>query len=193
MAVHWAAGLMRWQPHRGPDGAAYPLHHVHPIRFDLTLPAKGKYGALDVEVRVGFSMHTFTRKEVGGADRAWRYADDRETRIFDLDRYELSKCLPEVVRTLDRRKCFHAKAINYLTLGEPEGLPAGHEYQVYFNLKRWKGKEEKGGRPVILIIVQSAYAVSCDQAPRGRRRQPVGFNVLINAAMEERKPRAKRY
>jgi hypothetical protein len=109
MAVHWAAGLMRWQPHQGPDGVAYPLHHLHPIRFDLKLPAKGKYRALDVEIRVGFSMHTFTRKEVSGADPAWRYADDRETRIFDLDRYELSKCLPHVVRTLDRRKCFHPR------------------------------------------------------------------------------------
>jgi hypothetical protein len=85
------------------------------------------------------------------------------------------------------------KVVNYLTLGEPEGLPAEHEYQVYFNLKRWKPKAEKGRRPVILIIVQSAYAVPCGLAPRGRHRQPVGFNVLINAAMEGRKPRAKRY
>lgn len=193
MAVNWKAGLMRWQPHQGPDGVAYPLHHVHPVRFDLELPAKGKYEALYVEIRVGFSMHTFTRKEAQGDDPAWRYSDDRETRIFDLDRYELSKHLPDVVRTFHQRKCFHAKAINYLTLGQPEGLLAGHEYQVYFDLRRWKAKEEKGGRPVILVIVQSAYAVPFGQAPRGRRRQPVGFNVLVNAALSGRKPGAGRY
>lgn len=188
MAVHWAAGLMRWQPHQGPGGITYPLHHLHPLRFDLVLPAKGKYSALDVEIRVGFAMHTFTRNEDSGDDPTWRYADDRETRIFDLARYQLSKCLPVVVHTLDRRKCYHAKSRNFLTLGDPEELPEGYEYQVFFDLRRRKDLEENGGRPIIELIVQSAFAAPLNQAPRGRRRQPVGFNVLVNGVLMGRKP-----
>ena len=188
MAVPWAAGMMRWRPHPGPDGVVYPLHHLHPLRYDLTLPAKGKYAALDVEIRVGFAMHTFTRDADPADDPAWRYADDREIRIFDAFRYRLSKCLPGVVRTLDRRKCYHAKSQNFLTLGEPDGLPAGQEYQVYFDLRRRRIDEVKGGRPIIQLIVQSAYAVPFGQAPRGRRRQPVGFHVLISSVVAGRKP-----
>lgn len=193
MAVHWAAGLMRWRPHQGPDGEAYPLHHLHPLRYELTLPAKGKYPALDVEIRVGFALHTFTRRVDPGDGPAWRYADDREVRIFDPVRYQLSERLPDVVRTLDRRKCYHAKARNFLTLGEPDGLPAGHDYQVFFDLRRWTSVEVQGGRPVIQLIVQSAYTAPLDQAPRGRRRQPVGFNVLVSGVVAGRKPGPGKY
>jgi hypothetical protein len=193
VSVHWAAGMMRWRPHQGPDGVAYPLHHLHPLRYDLTLPANAKYSALDVEIRIGFAMHTFTRETDDQDDPAWRYADDREARIFDTVRYQLSKCLPNVVRTLDRRKCYHAKTQNFLTLGEPDGLPAGQEYQVYFDLRRLASEEVKGGRPIIQLIVQSAYANAFGQAPRGRRRQPVGFHVLISSAVAGRKPGPRSY
>lgn len=194
MGVNWAAGLMRWWPHADPvSGVAYPLHHLHPFRFALQLPESARYPALEVDMRVGFSMHTFTRKEIGTGDSAWRYSDDRETRIFDLDRYALSKHLPEVVRTIERRKCYHAKDQNFLTLGQPDGLPAGHEYQVFFDLRRWRAKEAPGGPPVIQLIVQSAYATLYGQAPRGLRRQPVGFHVLIYGAVTGNRPQPRRY
>lgn len=184
MGVNWALGLVRWWPHVDEhSGTTYPLHHLHPFRFDVQLVGTAKYPAIDVEIAIGFSMHVFTRGTVHSDDPAWHYRDDREVRTFDLDRYTFSQCLPEVMRTLSRRKCYHAKTHNFLTLGEPDGLPVGHEYQVYFDLKRWKDKEKKGGRPIILLVVQSAYAVPFGQAPRGRRRSPVGFNVLINSML----------
>ncbi len=36
-----------------------------------------------------------------------RYGDHRETRIFDFQRYELSKRLPAILETLAQRKCYH--------------------------------------------------------------------------------------
>lgn len=187
MGVNWAAGLMRWRPHVNADsGVKFPLNHLHPFRFELQLAAAGTHSTLDVEIAVGFSMHVFTRGITTGDDPACRYVDGREARTFDVDRYNFSRCLPGVLRTLDQRKCYHAKAQNFLTLGEPDGLPAGQEYQVYFDLKRWKEKEVRGGRPLILLVVQSAYAVPFGRAPKGRRRKPVSFRVLLNSAVSGR-------
>lgn len=194
MGVNWGAGLMRWRPHGDPSGKAYSLHHLHPLHFVVELPASDRYSAVEVEVRVGFSMHTFTRGEKPGDDPAHRYSDDRETRIFDIVRYELSKNLPDIVRTLDRQKCYHGnERRNFFTVDQPGELAEGHEYQVFFDLRRWHAKEEKGGRPIIQLIVQSAYAVPHGQAPRGRRRQPVGFRVLINGILAGNRPGPSRY
>ncbi len=186
MGVNWSSGLVRWWPHIDKNtGTTFPLNHLHPFRFDFQLAGKEHYPPIDVEFAIGFSMHVFTRGTVPSDNHAWHYKDDREVRTFDLDRYSFSHCLPNVMRTLGKRKCYHAKTNNFLTLGEPDGLPVGYEYQVYFDLKRWKEKEKKGCRPIILLVVQSAYAVPFGQAPRGRRRDSVGFNVLINRILKD--------
>lgn len=189
MGTNWGAGLMRWRPHvHSVSNTTYSLSHLHPFQFNLQMAETPKFKPLDVKIFVGFSMHTFTRGEDPGDDPTWRYHDKRETRIFDLDRYKLSKCLPDVVRTLDRRKCFHAKNQNFLTLGQPEGVPAGQEYQVFFDLRRGRAGRGDQSVPAVELIVQSAYAAPYGRAPRGRRRQPVGFRVLINGALDGRMP-----
>jgi hypothetical protein len=135
-----------------------------------------------VEVRVGFSCHTFTRA-CGDADLPeQRYSAAREARTFCPDRYALSHLLPDIVRGLGGRKCFYAKRQNYFTVELPAQLPPGHEYRIFFHVR---AVDEAG---TVLLFVQSAYAVPRDSGPHGRREKKVGFNVLVNLALQGRRP-----
>jgi hypothetical protein len=55
----------RWWPHKH-EGRSYTLTHLHPFAFSMELPATEVYTARVVEIRVGFSCHTFTRDPSGG-------------------------------------------------------------------------------------------------------------------------------
>ena len=63
-------------------------------------------------------MHCFTHSVRDGesysSDLEYRYGN--ETRVFDEERYDLSKLLPEIVRTISDRKCYHAKDRNFFTI-----------------------------------------------------------------------------
>jgi hypothetical protein len=64
---------------------------------------------------VTFSIHCFTRGAQAGEVIAapLAYSDSRETRIFDVGRYEQSKRLRAIVETLGERKCHHDTHGNY--------------------------------------------------------------------------------
>ncbi len=193
MGVNWTAGLMKWKPFIDPAGKAYSLCHLHPFRFSIKFESNERYKELEVDVHVGFAMHTFTRNGVAGDDEAWAYLDDRERRVFDLDRYELSKLLPEIVRALATRKCYQAKHQNFLTIELPSGSRDGGEYHVFFLLNNWREEGRKSGTRCVRLIVQSAYLVKKGvQVPRGRREQPIGFRVLLNRALGLSDPQKKR-
>lgn len=193
MGVNWAAGLMKWQPFVDPHGNTYSLSHLHPFRFPVVFPGNAQYQELQVDVHVGFAMHTFTRTGVAGDDESYAYQDHREKRMFDLDRYAYSKLLPAIVRELVKHKCYHAKHQNFFTVELPAGAPAGAEYHVFFLVQGWQGETKKTGKPCVRLIIQSAYLVQVGgQVPRGRREQSIGFRVLINRALGLSQPPKKR-
>ncbi|MGD0520166.1 MAG: hypothetical protein ABSA48_02815 [Terracidiphilus sp.] len=72
---------------------------MHPHSVTYVQPAKGDAPARVYKVDVMFGLHCFTRGR--GQDvpheNALLYGDDRETRVFDFVRYELSKRLPEII------------------------------------------------------------------------------------------------
>ena len=105
-------------PHRI-KGRTYELSHLHPFRYPLLLPERPNQAAREVEIRVAFSAHTFT---AGPA------------KVFPI-RYQLSKKLPEVARSLENRKCFFTDGNNYFVIELPESLPAGFEYWVFFDVR----------------------------------------------------------
>jgi len=176
MGVNWAHGLMRWQPHKSDAGESYGLSHVHPFRFDVALPEHQGKPARTVSIEVGFSMHVFTVDiKDAGADPEI-YADHRERRAFDLGRYEWSKYLKEIIRGIEGRKCFFAKRESFLTL-KLDGVPAGHEYRVFFTMRR-------KGADCVQMTVQSAYLACARLSPRGQKRQPIGFRVILSNSLE---------
>ena len=149
--------------HGAPD-VEFARNRLHPFRYPLLLPEKLNRESREVEIRVAFSEPTFTRGCSIAEDPDYHYSTaPRDLRKFCPNRYELSKILPDVVRSLDVRKCFFTDRNNYFVVELPEPLPAGFEYRVFFDVR---GVAEPNA---VLLFIQSAYAGDTRKSPRGRR------------------------
>jgi len=186
VGVNWRTGLMRWKPHTGKDGTQYPLNHLHPFRYDVVLAAKGGLPEKTINVHVGFGMHCFTKKVEPEDCPHDSYADDRETRTFDRLRYELSRALRMVARTLPERACAFAKNENFVTVDVSTESGLTHRYGVFFNMKRWPAQ----GTNAVLVTIQSAYGL--DPAKPSPERGKIRFNVLLGHVMRGTRPVAPR-
>lgn len=179
---------MSWWPYVDQNGQCFPLHHVHPFRYDIEMEAQNGRPAVTVTVNVGFGMHCFTRG-CEPQDQAWEhYSDERETRTFCHDRYGLSHRLPDIARTLVSRQCFFARDDNFVTIdistngqgGQPE------QYGVFFNVKLWK----KQGPNNVLLVIQSAYKLSSGKSSMSNDK--IRFKVLLGHALRNTKPQKQR-
>lgn len=183
MGVNWAAGLIRWRPHVSADGRTYSLAHLHPFWFTCEMPGSARHPARTITINVGFALHVFTCDFANAAPPPEEYWDDRECRAFDYERYKGSLHLGELLRGIETRKCFFAKNENFFTT-EMACAPAGHEYRVFFNVRRDTAQADS-----VTLIVQSAYFARMDVGPRALRRQPVGFRVIISNTLMGRQLR----
>jgi hypothetical protein len=173
--------MIYWKPFVV-DGALYDLGHLHPKRLTYSQAAKGNKPERKYDVDVFFSMHCFTRgiTEVETPDKSLLYKDSRETRIFDLRRYSLSKELPAIIDGLDSRKCHHSGKGNFFVvevMGQ-DGEPI--DYEIYFDATR---SSKKG---VVNLYVQSAYVR--DDAHRGNRpkKKPIGFTIILHNVLNNK-------
>ena len=97
-------------------------------------------------------------------------------------RYELSKNLPGIARSLSGRKIMFAKNENYTTIDVCTLTGVAVRYGVFFNLRRLK----HGSPGTIQLIVQSAYQLDPAKPEPGKGK--VGFNVLLNHALQGTRP-----
>jgi hypothetical protein len=192
MGVNWATGLMSWEPHVSPSGKVHLLRHLHPFRFTLVLSGSSGSDDIEIDVEVGFAMHTFTRSRCESDLLGSSYADTRERRTFDCERYLLSHRLPEIISSLSSRKCYHARNQNYLSVDDISIAQRSSDYRVFFVLRRWTSRQSEPRRPCVRLIVQSAYAAP--KSSRGKEK-PIGFRILLYRALgivtrpKKRKPR----
>lgn len=149
------------------NGVAYPLNHLHPELWVFTQPAKGDKPAINYTIRVIYSLHTFTTKEVG--DRP--YSDNRETRNFCFNRYDDSKVLPQVIKAIGNGYVFHTGRDNFLRIDQ--GLDT--EYEVFFTAIKSKEKNAD-----IQLYIQSAYLRTRGDTPRAGkiRFSVIAFNIM---------------
>jgi hypothetical protein len=165
--------MVFWQPFNL-NGVPHKLDHLHPATITYTQPAKADVPERKYVVEVLFGLHCFTRGEddTEPSDAKLNYSDSRETRTFDLDRYELSKSLPELVKNLARSKCYHTNHGNFFTVEIVKNSGGIRRYEVYFALSR---SAKKG---VLNLHVQSAYPRD-EQHQNMPRRKGIGFFVLL--------------
>ena len=181
MRAKWANTFPRWPPH-STDGRTFELSHLHPFRYPLLLPERPNHAAREIEIRVAFSAHTFTSGCLISEVPDYQYSTGpRDLRKFCPTRYEFSKVLPDVVRSLDGRKCFFTDRNNYFVVELPEALPAGFEYWIFFDVR---GVPEPDA---VLLFIQSAYAGDTRKSPYSRRREKVRFRMLVSKALEGRR------
>jgi hypothetical protein len=161
---------LKWKPFELGD-KCYDLSHLDPFSFELVVEAKDNKPAQNYQIQVEFSMHCFTRDLREGAYlSALEYSDGRETRLFDEGRFELSRRLPDIVRSVSCRKLFYGKDGNHFTVERIpiEGEVRFLQYAVFFKISR------KGD--ALNFYVQSAYIP--EEGARLDRSSSVKFSTI---------------
>ncbi len=162
--------MIKWTPFTF-DGESYDLTHLHPVRLECKQEAnKGKPERI-YKFQVIFSLHCFTTKKLGDEDSRLFYRDNRECRVFCFDRYQLSKRLPEIIKDIFGRKCYHTGYSNYFTIEILNQKGVKVEYQVYFTVT--KCSKVKG---TLNLYIQSAYLNT--KNIKAKKSKPIKFRVI---------------
>lgn len=176
MSAKWASGFTRWAPYHDPNGETYSLTHLHPHRFTLEFQARNDYPARNVEIRIGYSSHPFTRECAEGETPHNLYSKTHDLRTFAPERYQWSLQLPEIMKRIDSRRCHATNHKNYFIVDNVPGLPASMEYWIFFNTR-------KDGPDALRVFVESAYAGDTGRAPHGRGRETILFRALVTKTL----------
>lgn len=135
------------------DGTVYDLSHLDPSVVYYVQAGTDTVAAKVYKVNVIYTQHCFTRDlpRAGPYDKTLVHRDGKEVRLFDVARWELSKLLPGIVRTLAERSCQHAKENNFVTVEAVTEESKAVEYDIFF-------VASKAMRPgFINLVIQSAY------------------------------------
>lgn len=173
--------MIFWSDHTQ-AGVTYPLSHLHPFSYAIMLPPTLIRAAHTVTLHVSFSLHTFTRGLEPDDAIECHYRDSREVRAFDPVRYHHSLLLPEIMQTLQHRRCEFAKdkngVINYVTIE----LANGAQYAAFFDLQR----RAKLGPDSLELNCKSAYVLDAGNARPGRGR--ITLRAMIGHALRGTRP-----
>ena len=153
----------------------YSLDHLDSKTILYEQPGKADKPARKYSVEVDFSLHCFTRGIVANEqiDKTLLYADRREQRVFDFQRYELSKLLPEIVADLPNRKCYHTGKGNFFCVELVDQRGVKIEYDVFFEASRTQTKA------LLRLFVQSAYVRDKKHKSNRPHKKPIGFFVIL--------------
>lgn len=164
--------MIKWRPFIF-ECTEYDLSHLHPFELEFRQLATQDKPEKVYLFEVCFSLHCFTFKDLGNSDAALFYSDARETRVFCFDRYELSKGLPKIVRTIFERHCYHTGHSNYFTVELINRQGETVEYQVYFTVS--KSSQRKG---LLNLYIQSAYPNT--RQHKHKPKKPIQFRVIAH-------------
>jgi hypothetical protein len=124
-----------------------------------------------------FSLHCFSRECPRDAyDSSLIYSDAREARLFDFERYELSKKLPEIIETMAQRKCYHTGHGNFVTVEVVRKDGVSVAYHVFFAAS----KSARKGR--INIYIQCAYV---PERKVSASPKPIKFLVILHNTLNK--------
>lgn len=172
-----------WLPH-AMSGEIFHLDHLHPTQIEYVIPAKGDNPERCFSLSVSYGMHCFTRRRYDAEQvptEGW-YSDSRERRVFCRDRWELSRHLPEIIISLDRRKCLHTGREEFVTI---KVMQRGRtfDYAVFFTVS-------KGGKSGadLNLFVNSAH----ERFNALKYTKPIGFQIILMNRYQGKKIRAPR-
>ena len=183
MGINWDSGVLFWKDHAPSGTARHTLSHLHPFRHRIQLPAIGRHPARVAELHIAFGLHTFTRAIEPGDGHHEFYRDNRETRTFCPIRYRRSFELPDIIRTLETRRCEFARGMSGLTNYVTVDTTDGARYAAFFELRRFKPLRPSA----IQLMVQSAYVLDPDKPAPGKGR--IHFHALLGHVLRGTAPR----
>lgn len=173
------------------DEVIYDLSHLDPFYTEFIQPANQKNPERLYRCLIEFSCHCFTKspnihkgETLSDYPNNLHYQTEKEVRIFDLIRYELSKQLPHFLRKMDQYKCYFTSADDkFLTISIQDNNGEQSDYEIYFSLRKSK-------RCDVHIFINSAYLKDKhykNSAEKPIRRKPISFFVLLKNTIENKK------
>lgn len=164
---------MQWKDFQLGD-ELYSLSHLHPFTFKVVVPASEKMPERSYDLNVIFSLHCFTRscREDEELPPDLAYSDNRETRIFDIDRYQLSMELPGIVRGLAERKCYHDKHGNFYVFEIRDGDGSIKYYSVFFSVTK------SGKKSGLNLFISTAHLRP--EPPYAKAKKPIRFRIILH-------------
>ena len=163
--------------------AEWDLSHLDSFAFKINI-------GFEVTVVVIFSCHCFSRSfRWDGRPRTdvpdvEIYKNEKEERVLDPLRYELSKSLlRELIVALPTRHIIVANADsrNFMTWEIQAANGAKSVYAVFFNVGKDKHRPRR-----LMLRVQSAYLLDSDLTKRQKSAKRVRLKTLLKAAYEGR-------
>jgi len=164
---------MKWRPFTH-NGSIYDLSHLDPFEWHYTAGAGERRPERTYKFHVAFSMHCFTRRPRDGEQTEadmW-YEGPREKRVFCFDRHELSYHLPEILRSIGGRICWHTHHGNFFTIELTTRQGQDVEYEVYFDVTK------ASRRGWLNLIVESAYIRTEEYGSSQPRKRKIRFDVI---------------
>ena len=156
------------------NASDYCLSHLNPFYWLYTAESGEKRPQRTYKFQVTFSMHCFTRDPLPGehvSEDLW-YCERGEERLFCFDRHELSKQLPEIIRGLDDRVCWHTHHGNFFTIEVVTQDGQNLEYEVYFDVTR---ATRKGW---LNLVIQTAYVRTEKYKSAQPRKRRIRLDVI---------------
>ena len=164
--------ITSWRSHEH-DEQVYDLSHLNAHYAEYLEPQKEGLGR-HYQFIVTYSMHCFTTKDYQSktVDSCGTYSSHKETRLFNKERYELSKGLRGIIESLGSAKvvCFHTGHGSFATIKVLDV-----DYFIVFKVF----KEKKRLR----LHVLSAYPLD---RPYGRIKKINFFTIAYNTLANKR-------
>ena len=95
-------------------------------------------------------------------------------RTFDIERYELSKQLPQIIQGMDSKRCMHTRSGKFFVVESIMRNSVKEDYEVFFNVIR------STTRGVARIFVQSAYVRDSMHSNRLSLTKKISLYVILN-------------
>jgi hypothetical protein len=159
------------------EGKTYKFAHLEPHTETFVRPADGELPSESFTVDVRYTDHCFTRKPKPGEvyDPSLVYANgEKKIRLFCPRRNELSKLLPELIRSLPNNKPQHNGVNgNFFTrdLLDLQGNPV--KYVIIFSVR-------KSGKGRMELLVETAYIEEPDYRSTPLNGRRVRFWIILN-------------
>lgn len=167
----------------------YSLSHLNMFYTEFIQPKTATKAEKRYRCLIEFSSHCFTKspnvhkgESLNDYPTSQHYITNKEIRLFCLERYELSKKLPDILASLDKQKCFFTSADDkFLTISIQTQSGETKDYEIYFSLKKAKQCD-------VHIFINSAYLRSQDyQTSTPIRRKPISLFVLLHNTLTNKR------
>ncbi len=117
-------------------GQTFDLTHLNAFEYCYIQPAEHGKPERQYRTWIRFSHHCFTESTKPNDDIALQFGSRKDGRSFNTLRWDLSKFLPDIIRSLMERTISHTGHNNYITIKIVDSQGQRIEYEIYFDVNR---------------------------------------------------------